>query len=99
MVSEEERERQALIKLRDKYQERADRYWHDYQIDGMRSQLTTYERNERMANALTDAINGKRTKARLADLRVQVASINTKDPEQAIRTIEYIQKEINEGNL
>ena len=96
-MARETSETQQLIKLRDKYQEKADSYWHDYQIDGQVSQLRAYERNERLADALTDAITGKDTKRKLSDLKSDVMMLDTSDVDQLAKRVEYPQKRVMEG--
>lgn len=96
-MARETSETQQLIKLRDKYQEKADNYWHDYQIDGQASQLRAYERNERLADALTDAITGKDTKRKLSDLKSDVMMLDTSDIDQLAKRVEYLQKRVMEG--
>lgn len=90
-------ESQQLTKLRDKYQDKADQYWHDYQIDGQASQLRAWERNERLADALTDAINGKDTKNKLFDLKSAIMDIDTEDVQSMTSRIKYLQKRITDG--
>ena len=93
-------ENQQLIKLRDKYQEKADKYWHDYQIDGQASQLRAYERNERLADALTDAITGKSTKDKLFDLKCSVMELDTDgDTSSLLKRLKYLQKQIEDGRF
>ena len=96
-MARETNETQQLIKLRDKYQEKSDSYWHDYQIDGQASQLRAYERNERLADALTDAITGKDTKRKLSDLKSDVMMLDTSDVDQLAKRVEYLQKRVMEG--
>ena len=96
-MARETNETQQLIKLRDKYQEKADSYWYDYQIDGQTSQLRAYERNERLADALTDAITGKDTKRKLSDLKSDVMMLDTSDVDQLAKRVEYLQKRVMEG--
>lgn len=79
-----------LQKLRDKYQAKADSYWHDYQIDGQTSQLRSFERNERMADALTDALNGSKIKDRYYDLKSRIVYIDADDTENAIKALKAI---------
>ena len=52
----------TLTRLRDQYQAKADRYYESYQMDGQTSALRAYERNEAMADALTDAMAAQDTK-------------------------------------
>ena len=100
VMTREANENQQLIKLRDKYQEKADKYWEDYQIDGQASQLRAYERNERLADALTDAITGKSTKNKLFDLKCSVMELDTgADIQTLLKRLKYLQKQIEDGRF
>jgi hypothetical protein len=95
----DESEVKQLKKLRDKYQEKANQYFNDYQIDGMSSQLRTYERNQRLADAITDALNGSKTAEKYYDLKYRIYELDTEDTEQLIKRVKYLQKQIEEGTL
>lgn len=92
-----EDERRALRKLIDHYQERADYYEYEYQVNGMPSQEKAWMRNERMADALRAALDGKDTLDELHDLRFRILALDTGDPDALVKQVEYLQKMIEGG--
>lgn len=91
-----EDERRALRKLIDHYQERADYYEYEYQVNGMASHERAWMRNERMADALRAALDGKDRIDELYDLRLHVMNLDTGDAESLIRQVEHLQKMVGE---
>ena len=89
-----EDERCELRKLIDHYQERADKYEYEYQIDGMASQERAWMRNERMADALRMALNGSSVLDKYHDLRMRVMELDADDAGKLVRQVEYLQKRI-----
>ena len=92
-----EDERCELRKLIDHYQERADKYEYEYQIDGMASQERAWMRNERMADALRMALNGSSVLDKYHDLRMRVMELDADDAGKLVRQVEYLQKRIEGG--
>lgn len=92
-----EDERRALLKLIDHYQERADYYEYEYQVNGMPSQEKAWMRNERMADALRAALDGKDGLDELHDLRFRILELDTGDPDTLVKQVEYLQKRIEGG--
>ncbi len=68
-------ERAELRKLIKRYDERAEHYKYEYMDSGNPSQERAWMRNERMADALRDALNGKSAKRELSDLRCRVMEL------------------------
>lgn len=93
-----EDERRELRKLIDHYQERADKYEHDYQIDGMASQERAWMRNERMADALRMALNGSSVLDKYHDLRMRVMELDADDAGRLVQQVERLQKRIEGGD-
>ena len=91
-----EDERRELRKLIDHYQERADKYEYEYQIDGMASQERAWMRNERMADALRLALNGSSVLDKYHDLRIRVMELDADDAGRLVRQVERLQKRIRE---
>lgn len=96
-IYDREEERKELRKLIDHYQAKADRYEYEYQLDGLPRQYQAWQRNERMAEALRNALNGKDTLGKYHDLRLKVLDLNTSEPEKLIGQVKYLQKAITEG--
>ena len=92
-----EDERRALRKLIDHYQERAEHYEYEYQVNGMPSQERAWMRNERMADALRAALDGKDRLDELHDLRFRILELDTGDQDKLVKQVEYLQKRIEGG--
>lgn len=92
-----EGERAELRKLIAHYDERADYYEHEYQVNGIPSQERAWMRNQRMADALRDALSGKDTKQALSDLACSVMLVDVGDPDKCVRGVMSLQKRIAEG--
>lgn len=90
-------ERAELRKLIAHYDERASHYEYEYQMSGVPSQERAWMRNQRMADALRDALNGKDTKQALRDLEYDVLLVNVGDPEKCVAAVRSLQTRINEG--
>ena len=93
-----EDERRALRKLIDHYQERADYYEHEYQVNGMASHERAWMRNERMADALRMALNGSSLFDRYHDLRWRVMELDADDAGRLVEQVRRLQKMIGEGD-
>ena len=90
----------ALSKLRDGYQKKADYYWDCYQADGQARQLRAYERNEGLADALTDAINAQATAEELAILKMYVMALRPDDERGDLElAVRRLQKRVSEGRI
>lgn len=90
----------TLTKLRDQYQEKADRYYESYQMDGQTSALRAYERNAAMADALTDAVAAQDTKEQLVALKAMVMELRPDDGRGDLRLeVKRLQKRVSEGRL
>ena len=90
----------VLSKLRDQYQAKADRYYESYQMDGQASAMRAYERNEAMADALTDAMAAQDTKEQLIALKAMVMELRP-DDERGDLSLEVrrLQRRVSEGRL
>ena len=89
-----------LEKLRDGYRKKADYYWDCYQADGQARQLRAYERNEMLADALTDAINAQGTAEKLAILKMEVMALRPDDERGDLGlAVKRLQKRVSEGKL
>lgn len=90
----------TLTKLRDKYQMKADYYWDCYQADGHARQLRAYERNEELADALTDAINAQATSENLSILKMLVMDLRPGDERGDLElAVKRLQNYVSEGRL
>ena len=90
----------TLTRLRDQYQDKADDYYESYQMDGKASALRAYERNEAMADALTDAINVQETKEQLTALKAMVMELRPDDERGDLALeVKRLQKRVSEGKL
>lgn len=89
-------ENDELRKLICKYRERAEYYEYEYQVNGIPSQERAWMRNERMADALQAALNGKDTRDELADLRCAIMELDTSDVEKLVSQVEYLKRRVSE---
>lgn len=90
----------TLTRLRDEYQRKADYYWDCYQADGQARQLRAHERNEELADALTDAINARATAEDLAILKMDVMALRPDDVRGDLElAVKRLQKRVSEGRL
>lgn len=90
----------ALSRLRDQYQEKADRYYESYQMDGGASAMRAYERNEAMADALTDAIAAQDTKEQLVALKAMVMELRPDDERGDLALeVKSLQRRVSEWRL
>lgn len=90
----------TLTRLRDGYQKKAWYYFDCYQMDGQARQLRAYERNEELADALTDAINAQGTASDLAILKLEVMSLRPDDDRGDLAlAVKRLQKRVSEGNI
>ena len=90
----------SLEKLRDKYQQKADYYWECYQMDGQASALRAYERNEEMADALTEAINAAPISEELTELKWLVLDLDPDDERgDLVTAVKRLQKRVREGKV
>ena len=91
---------ETLTKLRDEYQRKADYYWDCYQADGQARQLRAHERNEALADALTDAINAQSTAEDLALLKMAVMDLRPDDGRGDLElAVKRLQKRVSEGRI
>lgn len=97
-IFDREDERRELRKLIDHYQQRADKYEYEYQLDGMPSQERAWMRNERMADALRLALDGSSVLDRYHDLRWRVMELDTGDADKLVKQVDYLQKRLMEGD-
>lgn len=90
----------TLTKLRDEYQRKADCYWKSYQMDGQARALRAHERNETLADALTDAINAQATAEDLALLKMAVMDLRPDDERGDLElAVKRLQKRVSEGRI
>ena len=90
----------SIEKLRDQYQAKADRYYESYQMDGQASAMRAYERNEAMADALTDAITAQDTKEQLIALKAMVMELRPDDERGDLALeVKRLQKRVSEGRI
>ena len=92
-------ERAELRKMIAHYDERAEYYEYEYQVNGMPSQERAWMRNERMADALRDAMNGRDTKRALSDLSFSVMGLDASDPERCAASVRSLQRRVEEGEF
>lgn len=90
----------VLSKLRDQYQAKADRNYESYLMDGRASAIRAYERNEAMADALTDAMAAQETKEQLIALKAMVMELRPDDERGDLALeVKRLQRRVSEGRL
>lgn len=95
MISQEK-----LAKLRDKYEEKADYYWENYQMDGQTSHLRSYERNSDLAEAMACAASATLIQEELSILKLIVMELRPDDEGgDLVLAVKRIQKRIAEGKV
>lgn len=94
-MARDEPESDELRKLIRKYRERAEYYEYEYQVNGIPSQEKAWMRNERMADALQAALDGKDTRDELADLRGLVMELDTSDAGKLASQVEYLKRRVS----
>lgn len=82
---------EKLRKMADGYQEKADRYWADYQMDGTDRLKRAYDRNADLAEALYAAADARELNERLSGLRNRVLSLD------GMGDVRWLQERIEEG--
>lgn len=92
-------ERAELRKLIARYDERAAHYEYEYQINGIPSQERAWMRNQRMADSLRAALNGKDDRDALIDLKLRVCGIETDDAEKCAEQVKRLQKQVQGGDF
>lgn len=90
-------EEDELRKLIKHYDERAEYYEYEYQMNGIPSQERAWMRNQRMADALRKALNGKDDRDSLNDLKLRVLDIETQGLLKCCQQVERLQKQIRDG--
>ena len=96
-IYDREDERRELRKLIEHYEKRAEHYEYEYKVNGIPSQEKAWMRNERMADALRAALDGKDMLGELHDLRFRILALDTGDPDALVKQVEYLQKRIEGG--
>ena len=86
---------EKLRKMADGYQEKADGYWADYQMDGTDRLKRAYDRNADLAEALYAAADAKQVASSLSCLRYLVLGLDPADNCE----LKKIQNMIKEGEL
>ena len=93
-------ERAELRKLIARYDERAAYYEYEYQMNGIPSQERAWMRNQRMADSLRAALEGKDDRDALMELKNRVMELDVKmDPFSLVMRVERLQKLISEGEF
>ena len=93
-------ERAELRKLIARYDERAAYYEYEYQMNGIPSQERAWMRNQRMADSLRAALEGKDDRDALMELKNRVMELDVKmDPFSLVMRVERLQKRISEGEF
>lgn len=93
-MSAEEDELRKLIRH---YDERAEHYEFEYQVNGIPSQERARMRNRRMADALRAALRGKDDRGALIDLKLRVCGIDTDDQAKCTEQVRRLQEQVREG--
>ena len=83
------------LKEAEKYQQKADAQYLDYQTNGSPSTLRSYERNRDIAHAFRLAANTELIQSDLSYIKAELLSINTNDEQHAIRVLKCLQDLIN----
>ena len=95
-----EGERAELRRLIAHYDERASHYEYEYQMSGIPSQERAWMRNQRMADSLRAALEGKDDRDALMELKNRVMELDVKmDPFSLVMRVERLQKRISEGEF
>lgn len=85
------------LKEAEKYQQKADAQYLDYQTNGSPSTLRSYERNRDIAHAFILAASGSLIEQDLSNIRARLMCINTEDePQKVIRAVKRLQEYINQ---
>jgi len=92
-------EEDELRKLIKHYDERAEYYEYEYQMNGIPSQERAWMRNQRMADALRKALNGKDDRDALNDLKLRILDIDTQDLLKCGQQVMRLQKQIEDGEF
>ena len=92
-------DRNTLVKLRDRYRNKADDYYWGYQYDGLKSQYNSYRRNNDMADALDMAVNAEETHRKYIHLTGAILAIDVGDERAMKRQIVDLKDLVSEGVL
>ena len=85
------------LKEAEKYQQKADEQYLDYQTNGSPSTLRSYERNRDIAHAFRLASSGSLIERDLSNIKARLLCINTDDePQNIISAIKRLQEYINQ---
>lgn len=83
------------LKEAEKYEEKADAQYLDYQTNGSQSTYRSYERNRDIARAFRLAANAELIQRDLCEIKARLLSINTNDEQMAISAVKRLQDWIN----
>lgn len=85
------------LKEAEKYQQKADAQYLDYQTNGSPSTLRSYERNRDIAHAFRLAASGSLIECDLSNIKARLLCINIDDePEMVVRAVKRLQEYINQ---
>lgn len=85
------------LKEAEKYQQKADAQYFDYQTNGSPSTLRSYERNRDIAHAFRLAASGSLLECDLSNIKSRLLCINTDDePERVVSAVKRLQEYINQ---
>ena len=85
------------LKEAEKYQQKADAQYLDYQTNGSPSTYRSYERNRDIAHAFRLAASGSLIERDLSNIKARLLCINTDDePERVVSAVKSLQNYINQ---
>ena len=85
------------LKEAEKYQQKADAQYLDYQTNGSPSTYRSYERNRDIAHAFRLAASGSLIEPDLSNIKARLLCINTDDePERVVSAVKSLQNYINQ---
>lgn len=85
------------LKEAEKYEQKAEAQYLDYQTNGSPSTLRSYERNRDIAHAFRLASSGSLIERDLSNIKARLLCINTDDePERVVSAVKSLQNYINQ---
>ena len=89
--------RKDIERLRDKYQDKAEEYWINYQDGATKRSLSAYYRNQYIADALELLLLNKNPDEKYRRLVADVMEISTWDYQTMVHQVETIKASISNG--
>ena len=93
----DDKTRKQIEKLRDRYQEKAEEHWLNYQDGATRRSLNAHYRNQNIADALDVFLNSKNTREMYQQLAADVMDISIGNYHEMERQVLKIKNLISDG--